>query len=51
MDLDPAAGSKLGSIGTHGCVETGNNVMIGGFIIGGDGAAIAPSWCEGADRR
>ncbi len=49
-DLDRAANSSLGNISTRGFVETGNNVMIGGFIIGaGNGAgkvlvrAIGPS--------
>ena len=30
--------SKLGNISTRGFVETGQNVMIGGFILGGGGA-------------
>jgi hypothetical protein len=34
-DLDATANSKLGNISTRGFVETGNNVMIGGFILGG----------------
>ncbi|MFZ3373976.1 MAG: hypothetical protein WA183_00295 [Chthoniobacterales bacterium] len=34
-DLNPAAGSKLGNISTRALVQTGNNVMIGGFIITG----------------
>ncbi len=33
-DLDPAAKSSLGNISTRGFVDTGDNVMIGGFIIG-----------------
>ena len=33
-DLDPAAGSQLANISTRGLVETGGNVMIGGFILG-----------------
>ena len=28
-------GSRLGNISTRGLVQTGNNVMIGGFILGG----------------
>ena len=32
-DLDQTAGSKLGNISTRALVQTGNNVMIGGFII------------------
>ena len=38
-DLDQAARSKLVNISTRGYVDTGNNVMIGGFIIGGNGGA------------
>jgi len=34
-DLDQAAPSKLANISTRGFVDTGNNVMIGGFILGG----------------
>jgi hypothetical protein len=34
-DLDQAADSQLANISTRGFVETGNNVMIGGFILGG----------------
>jgi hypothetical protein len=33
-DLDPAADSKLANISTRARVETGDNVMIGGFIVG-----------------
>jgi plastocyanin len=33
-DLDQAADSQLANISTRGFVETGNNVMIGGFILG-----------------
>jgi plastocyanin len=36
-DLDQAADSQLANISTRGFVETGSNVMIGGFIIGGGG--------------
>ncbi|HWX16868.1 MAG TPA: hypothetical protein VNY07_09805 [Chthoniobacterales bacterium] len=48
-DLDSAAASKLGNISTRALVQTGNNVMIGGFIITGSGQkrvivrAIGPS--------
>ena len=49
-DLDQPADSRLANISTRGFVETGNNVMIGGFIVGsGNGAgrvmvrAIGPS--------
>jgi len=31
----PAAGSQLSNISTRGLVQTGDNVQIGGFIIGG----------------
>ncbi len=33
-DLDQAANSKLANISTRGLVETGNSVLIGGFIAG-----------------
>ena len=33
-DLDQAADSRLANISTRGFVETGNNVLIGGFIAG-----------------
>ena len=33
-DLDQPADSKLANISTRGVVETGGNVMIGGFILG-----------------
>jgi hypothetical protein len=32
-DLDSTAGSKLANISTRGLVQTGDNVLIGGFII------------------
>ncbi len=35
-DLDSAAASELGNISTRGFVDTGNNVMIGGFILEGE---------------
>ncbi|MFZ3376461.1 MAG: hypothetical protein WA183_12990, partial [Chthoniobacterales bacterium] len=34
-DLDPSANSKLANISTRGFVSTGDDVMIGGFIVGG----------------
>ena len=34
-DLDSAADSKLANISTRGFVQTGDNVMIGGFIVVG----------------
>jgi hypothetical protein len=34
-DLDPQS-SNIADISTHGHVGTGENVMIGGFIVGGD---------------
>src|SRR5437868_8584340 len=49
FDLDPSAASKLGNISTRGLVETGDNVMIGGFIVKGPDSekvvvrAIGPS--------
>jgi hypothetical protein len=33
--------SQFGNISTRGFVETGNNVMIGGFILGGGGGGFA----------
>jgi hypothetical protein len=39
-DLAPSVNSKLANISTRGFVDTGNNVMIGGLILGGsDGSA------------
>jgi CSLREA domain-containing protein len=40
-DLDPAANSKLANISTRGFVDSGNDVMIGGFIVGGSGGGGA----------
>lgn len=38
-DLDPVQNSTLANISTRGLIQTGNNVMIGGFIyLGGPGA-------------
>ena len=48
-DLDQAADSQLANISTRGFVDTGDNVMIGGFIVGGASSttvlvrAIGPS--------
>jgi plastocyanin len=36
-DLSPATNSKLGNISTRSFVQTMDNVMIGGFIVGGTG--------------
>jgi hypothetical protein len=36
-DISPSAASILGNISTRGFVQTGNNVMIGGFIVQGSG--------------
>ena len=54
-DLDPTAASQLANISTRGFVESGEDVMIGGFIIGGAGGttttviarAIGPSLAGG----
>ena len=35
-DVSSGVDSKLGNISTRGFVLTGNNVMVGGFILGGD---------------
>jgi hypothetical protein len=40
-DLDQATNSKLANIATRGFVETGNDVMIGGLIVGPAGGANA----------
>ena len=37
-DIDQTADSKLANISTRGFVQTGDNVMIGGFILGGTNA-------------
>ncbi len=34
-DINPGASSQLANISTRGFVQTGSNVMIGGFILGG----------------
>ncbi len=34
-DHDPSVTSELGNLSTRGFVQTGDNVMIGGFILGG----------------
>ncbi len=36
-DLDQAAGSKLANISTRAFVGTGDNIVIAGFILGGNG--------------
>jgi len=38
FDLSRSADSQLANISSRGFVQTGNNVMIGGFILGGNGA-------------
>jgi len=38
-DLDLAAASKLANISTRSFVQTGDNRLIGGFILGGNGGA------------
>jgi glucose/arabinose dehydrogenase len=38
-DLDLAAASKLANISTRSLVQTGDNRLIGGFILGGNGGA------------
>jgi N-acetylneuraminic acid mutarotase len=37
-DLNPGASSSLGNISTRGFVQTGEHVMIGGFIVQGSGS-------------
>jgi len=49
FDLDRTVDSKMANISSRGFVRTGDNVMIGGFIVGGTGTqrvivrAIGPS--------
>jgi hypothetical protein len=38
-DTNGAASSQLANISTRGFVQTGNNVMIGGFILGGSASS------------
>ncbi|MEY2558007.1 MAG: hypothetical protein QOE34_1432, partial [Verrucomicrobiota bacterium] len=40
-DLDQSANSKLANISTRGFVDTDDNAMIGGFIVGGSGGGAA----------
>jgi len=40
-DLGQGANSRLANISTRGFVETGDNVMIGGLIVGGGGGGTA----------
>ena len=40
-DLDQTVDSQLANISTRGFVDTGDNVMIGGFIVGGTQATVA----------
>ena len=40
-DLAQGAGSKPANISSRGFVDTGNNVMIGGLIVGGSGGGGA----------
>ena len=35
MTLTPSSSAKLANISTRGFIDTGDNVMIGGFIVGG----------------
>jgi len=37
-DLDSAVDSKLGNVSTRAFVSTGDNIVIAGFILGGNGA-------------
>jgi hypothetical protein len=36
-DLNPGANSKLANISTRALVSTGDNIVIAGFVLGGDG--------------
>jgi hypothetical protein len=39
-DADPSAASQLANISTRGFVQTGDNVMIGGFILGQGSSSV-----------
>ncbi len=39
-DLDPAAASRLANISTRSMVQTGDNRLIGGFILGGSSGGL-----------
>lgn len=39
-DLAPATGARLANISTRGFVDSGDNVMIGGFILGSGNASV-----------
>ncbi len=51
-DLEPVSASRISSLSTRGRVEAGDNVMIGGFAVGGDQVtnilvrAIGPSLAQ-----
>lgn len=56
-DLDPAAGSTLANISTRSFVQTGDNKLIGGFILDSNGGgahviirAIGPSLAQFGNR-
>lgn len=38
-DVDPVADSQLGNVSTLGFVGTGDDALVGGFVVGGPGAA------------
>jgi hypothetical protein len=38
-DTDQTVAAKLSNISTRGFVQTGNNIMVGGFILGGGGGS------------
>ena len=48
-DLDRSTASKLANISTRAFVRTGDNVLIGGFMLGGSGPR--ESLCAPSDRR
>ena len=49
-DTDHGADSQLANISTRGFVQTGDNVMIGGFILGGSGSNTR-WWCAASGHR
>ena len=46
-DLNQGADSKLANLSTRAFVDTGNNIVIAGFVLGGT-AAVTGSWRAGS---
>ena len=49
-DLDPATSAQLSNISTRGFVETGDGVLIGGFILGGTTSEGTPVVLRGLGK-